>query len=139
MIENKMTHDELEKRLTAAPFHRWLGLKLLSMDEDGIKVGVTWREEFIVNPKGEYTHGGILATVIDTAADYALAAKLGAPIPTVDLRIDYHRPAMPGDLVVEARPIKLGASFSSAEAYVYDTKGKLLASGRGVYYSPPVK
>ena len=139
MAENKMTHAELEKRITVAPFHKWLGLKLLEIDENGIKVGVTWREEFVVNPAGRYTHGGILATVIDIAADYALAAKLGRPIPTVDLRIDYHRAAMPGDLVVEARPVKIGGSFSTAEAYVYDGDGKLLASGRGVYYSAPPK
>jgi uncharacterized protein (TIGR00369 family) len=139
MSENKMTHAELEERLTVAPFHKWLGLKLLSMDEDGIKVGVTWREEFVVNPAADYTHGGILAMVIDIAADYALAAKLGRPIPTVDLRVDYHRAARAGDLVVEARPIKLGGSFCTAEAYVYDANGKLLASGRGVYFSAPPK
>jgi uncharacterized protein (TIGR00369 family) len=77
-----------------------------------------------------------LATIIDVAADYALAAKLGAPIPTVDLRIDYHRAALEGELTVKAKVIKIGRTFSTAEAYVYDSDGKLLASGRGVYHSP---
>lgn len=139
MAENRMTFEELEARMTVAPFHRWLGLKLLSMDDGGIQVAVTWREEFAVNPDKHYTHGGILATVIDVAADYALCARFGRPVPTVDLRVDYHRAAMPGDLRVEARPIRIGSTFSSAEAYVYDRDDKLLASGRGVYYSAPPK
>lgn len=136
MAENKMTEVELQKRITLAPFHKWLGLKLVELNEDGIKVSVPWREEFVVNPKAGYTHGGILATLIDIASDYALAAKLGAPIPTVDLRVDYHRPAMPGVLTIAARPIKLGRTFSTAEAFVTDVEGVLLASGRGVYHSP---
>ncbi|MGY8998941.1 MAG: PaaI family thioesterase [Rhodospirillales bacterium] len=136
MSENKLSKEELQERITLAPFHRWLGLNVVDMNEDSIKLSVAWREEFVVNPKGGYTHGGILATIIDVAADYALAAKLGAPIPTVDLRIDYHRAAMQGDLMVEAHAIKIGRTFSTAEAYVYDVDGKLLASGRGVYHSP---
>ena len=136
MAENKMTKAELQERITLAPFHKWLGLELVEMSEDGIELSVPWREEFVVNPKAGYTHGGILAAVIDIAADYALAAKIGAPIPTVDLRVDYHRPAMPGVLTVEARLIKLGRTFSTAEAFVTDSEGALLASGRGVYHSP---
>jgi acyl-coenzyme A thioesterase PaaI-like protein len=113
-----MTETELQDRITLAPFHKWLGLELVEMGEDGIKLRVPWREEFVVNPKAGYTHGGILATIIDIAADYALAAKIGAPIPT------------------EARLIKLGRTFSTAEAFVTDSEGALLASGRGVYHSP---
>jgi len=138
MAENKLTKEELQERITLAPFHKWLGLNVVEMNDDGIIVSVAWREEFVVNPKGGYTHGGILATIIDVAADYALAAKLGAPIPTVDLRVDYHRAAMEGELTVKAQAIKIGRTFSTAEAYVYDADGKLLASGRGVYHSPPV-
>ena len=62
---------------------------------------------------------------------------LEGPIPTVDLRVDYHRPALQGERTVEGRVIKLGRTFSTAEAYVYDSEGALLASGRGVYHSPP--
>ena len=137
MAENKLTKEELQERITLAPFHKWLGLNVVEMNEGGIVISVAWREEFVVNPKGGYTHGGILATIIDVAADYALAAKLGAPIPTVDLRIDYHRAAMEGELTVEAKVIKMGRTFSTAEAYVYGADHKLLASGRGVYHSPP--
>ncbi len=136
MPENKLTEAELGERITRAPFHQWLGLSLKEMTDDGIKVNLPWREEFVVNAEVGYTHGGILATIIDIAADYALTAKLGVPLPTVDLRVDYHRAAMPGEITAEARMIKLGRTFCTAEAYVYDAEGKLLASGRGDYHAP---
>ena len=58
-------------------------------------------------------------------------------MPTVDLRVDYHAAAMPGDLTVKGRIVKAGGQFSTAEAYVYDAAGKLLASGRGTYFTAP--
>ncbi len=139
MAENKMTEAELRDRITQAPFHKWLGLDLAELTEDAIKLTVPWREEFVVNTKVGYTHGGVLASLIDIAADYALAAKLGGPIPTVDLRVDYHRPALKCTLTVTANVIRLGRTFSTAEARVFDADDALVASGRGVYHSPPPK
>jgi uncharacterized protein (TIGR00369 family) len=55
------------------------------------------------------------------------------------MRIDYHAAAMPGDLTVKGRVIKAGGQFSTAEAQVYDESGKLLASGRGTYFTAPPK
>ena len=110
----------------------WLGLELKELTEEGIVVSSKWREEFVVNAKAGYTHGGILATLIDTVADYALAAKLGGPLPTIDMRVDYHRAAK-GDMTVKGSVIKLGRGVCSAEAQVFDTDGNLVASGRGVY------
>ena len=136
MAENKMTRAELQKRITLAPFHQWLDIRVSEVNKDGIRINVPWREEFVVNPKRGYAHGGILATLIDIAADYALAVKIGTPVPTVDLRVDYHRAAMPGELTVEAHVLNLGRTFSTAEAMIYDPEGRLLASGRGVYHSP---
>jgi uncharacterized protein (TIGR00369 family) len=55
----------------------------------------------------------------------------------VDLRVDYHAAAMPGDLIVKGRVVKAGGQFSTSEAHVYDAAGKLLASGRGTYFTAP--
>ncbi|MBL25038.1 MAG: phenylacetic acid degradation protein [Rhodospirillaceae bacterium] len=135
MPENKMTAEELQDRIRQAPFHQWLDLNVTEVTEEDITVSIGWREEFVVNAERGYTHGGILATVIDVAADYALAVKLGRPLPTIDMRVDYHRPAMQGELTAKARVVKLGGSFCTAEAEIFDAAGKLLASGRGVYFS----
>ena len=117
MVANKLNKEELQERIRQAPFHRWLDLNVTHVTEEGIVVSVGWREEFVVNAERGYSHGGILATVIDVAADYALAAKLGRPIPTIDMRVDYHRPAMQGELTAKARVIKLGGSFCTCLLY----------------------
>lgn len=133
MPENKLNREQLHERIVQAPFHQWLGLEVTEVDEDGILIRIPWREEFVVNTAVGYAHGGILATIIDVAGDYALAAKLGRPYPTVDMRVDYHRAATEGDMFARAKVVKLGKLFSVAEASVYDAENRLLASGRGVY------
>jgi uncharacterized protein (TIGR00369 family) len=116
-----------------SPFHAWLGVHLVRLDADGIEIAMPWREEFVSHPTVRYTHGGILAALIDLAADYAIAAKLGRGVPTVDMRVDFHKAAMPGPLIAKARVIKLGGTLATAEAQVFDDSGALVASGRGAY------
>ena len=137
MAEAHFTMDSLEQRLAAGPFNRWLGFKVLKMDESGLELKATWREEWVVNPDRRYTHGGILAAIIDVAADYAIAVQIGRPVPTIDIRVDYHKAAMPGDLIAKAKVVRSGGQYSTAEAYVYDSEGALVASGRGTYYTAP--
>lgn len=139
MTEAGMTIEKLQHLITRGPFNRWLDFTILKMDDDGIEVKAAWREEWIVNPDRRYTHGGILAAIIDVAADYAIAAQIGRPAPTIDIRVDYHKAAMPGDLTAKARVVRMGSQYSTAEAYVYDSEGALIASGRGTYFTVPPK
>jgi uncharacterized protein (TIGR00369 family) len=139
MSEAGLTLEELQERLTRGPFNRWLNFKVLKVDGDGIEVKATWREEWVVNPDRRYTHGGILAAIIDVAADYAIAARLGRPVPTIDIRVDFHKAAMPGDLIAKARVIRMGSHYSTAEASLYDQDGGMVASGRGTYFTAPPK
>lgn len=139
MPDNVVSAEKLQERLSANPFNAWMGLKILNLDEDSIEIGLVWREEMISNPEVRRTHGGILSALVDAAADFMVAAKVGAPAPTVDLRVDFHRAAAPGDLRAVGRMIRLGGTFSTAEAVVYDGDGKLIASGRGLYYTAPPK
>src|SRR5688572_16793534 len=139
MSEAKFTIESLEQRLATGPFNRWLGFKVLQMDENGLELKATWREDWVVNPERRYTHGGILASIVDVAADYAIAVQLGRPVPTIDIRVDYHKAAMPGDLVAKARVVRLGSQFSTAEASLYDQEGALVASGRGTYFTAAPK
>ena len=129
--------ESLQELITRGPFNRWLNFTFLRADEEGIELEVGWREEWVVNPDRRYTHGGILAAIVDTAADYAIAANLGRPVPTISVRVDYHKAAMPGDLTARAHVVRMGSQYSTAEAYVYDTEDKLVASGRGTYFTAP--
>ena len=139
MAEAPVTLEKLQQLIARGPFNRWLNFTILKMDADGIEVKAAWREEWVVNPDRRYTHGGILAAIVDVAADYAIAAQLGRPVPTIDLRVDYHKAAMPGDLTVKAKIVRSGSQYSTAEAYVYDSEGALIASGRGTYFTASPK
>jgi uncharacterized protein (TIGR00369 family) len=138
-MTEKLTPAAVEAMLTRGPFHQWLGLRVQKVDEEGIELTATWREEWVVNPDRRYTHGGILAALVDLTADWALVAHTGRGVPTIDMRVDYHRAAMPGDLTAKGRIVKRGGQFSVAEASIYDKDGALLASGRGVYLTAPPK
>jgi uncharacterized protein (TIGR00369 family) len=136
-MPDDMTVEKVQALITRAPYHQWLGLAVTALHDDGIELKATWREEWVVNPDRRYTHGGVLAALVDLAADWAMVKKTGRGVPTIDLRVDYHAAAMPGDLIAKGRVIRFGGQVSTAEAQVFDKGGKLLASGRGTYFTAP--
>jgi uncharacterized protein (TIGR00369 family) len=139
MTSEEITLERVQELVTRGPFHQWLGLRVVAVHDDGIELTAKWREEWVVNPDRGYTHGGVLATLVDLAADWAMVKKLGRGVPTIDLRVDYHAAAMPGDLTARGKVVRLGGQFSTAEASIYDAKGKLIVSGRGTYFTAPPK
>jgi uncharacterized protein (TIGR00369 family) len=134
-MSQEMTIERVQTMITRAPYHQWLGLKVDAVLDDGIELTATWREEWVVNPEQRYTHAGVLAALIDLTADWAMIKKLERPVPTIDLRVDFHSPALPGDLSCRGKIVKVGSQFSCSESFVFDASGKLLASGRGTYLS----
>ena len=139
MNATRPTLEQLQALTSRGPFNQWLSFTFVKADDDGIEVKAAWREEWVVNPDRKYTHGGILAAIVDVAADYAIAAQVGRPVPTIDIRVDYHKAAMPGDLTAKAKVVRMGSQYSTAEASVYDKDGALVASGRGTYFTAPPK
>jgi uncharacterized protein (TIGR00369 family) len=138
-MSEQVTLEQVQTLITRAPFHQWLGLTVLAVGDDSVEIKATWREEWVVNVERRYTHGGILAALIDLAADFALIKQTGRGVPTIDMRIDYHRAAMPGDLIARGKVVRAGSQFSTAEAEIFDLDGKLIASGRGTYFTAPPK
>lgn len=128
---------DVQEKLLQGPFHQWLGLQVQEVKQGEIILLAPFRDEWVVNPTGGYIHGGVLATLVDLTADWALVAWTGKGVPTLDIRVDYHRAAR-GDLHVKGRVIKVGKQVSSAEAWVYDSEQRLVASGRGLYAMPAV-
>jgi len=139
MSEEAIGIEKLQQLITRGPFNQWLNFTVLKVADEGIEIKAIWRDEWVVNPERRYTHGGILAAIVDVAADYALAAKVGRPVPTIDLRVDYHKAAMPGDITAKGRVVRMGSQYSTAEAYLYDSEGALVASGRGTYLTAALK
>ena len=60
-----------------------------------------------------------LAALVDLAADWAMVTRTGRGVPTIDMRVDYHAAAMPGDLTVKGRVVK-------ARRAVLDRRGACL-------------
>jgi uncharacterized protein (TIGR00369 family) len=129
--------EDVQTMISRSPYLHWLGLKVLALGHNAIEAKATWREEWVANPAIGQTQGGILAALIDFAADYALMGSLGRPVPTIDLRVDYHRMATKGDLTVKGAVIKAGRQFSVCEAQIFDEGGRLIASGRGAFLTAP--
>lgn len=124
---------DVQKVVDRSPFLSWLGLKVLSLEDDEISVFATWRPEWVANPDRGQTQGGILGSLIDFAANFALFFQMRRPVLTIDLRIDYHRMATQGNLLAKGRVVKVGKTVSVCEAEIFDEAGKLVASGRGSF------
>jgi uncharacterized protein (TIGR00369 family) len=138
-MSEKISLEQVQSLVTRGPFHQWLGLQVVALHDDGIELKATWREEWVVNPDRRYTHGGLLATLVDLGADWAMVSKTGRGVPTITLHVDYHAPAMPGDLTIRGKIVRMGGQFSTAEARVFDGEGRLVASGRGTYLTAAPK
>lgn len=136
MSEPKMSIDAMNRRLSSTAYGAWLGMQILDYRDDLLILEVPWRAEFSGTPDNDNIHGGVLAAVLDSAGSYALAAHVGKPLYTIDLRIDYHRPVGRGTMRVEARVIRAGRRMATAEASIYNSDDKLAASGRGLYVVP---
>lgn len=132
-----LTLEQIQELITRAPYHKWLGLKVIAVHDDGIEVKATWREDWVVNLERGFTHGGILAALVDLGADWAMIRKLGRAVPTIDMRVDYHAVALPGDLTIKGQIVRMGSQFSVSEARIFSADGRLLASGRGTYLTAP--
>ena len=132
-----MKHDpeNLADLLQIAPFHRWLGLKIVQQSNDHLELEMPWRDELVSNPAIGAVHGGILASLIDLTGLYTIIAAGGIAKATADLRVDYHRAATKGPLRATGQVIKLGKTISTADTRILDDDDRLVASGRGTYLS----
>ena len=125
----------LRDKLAEGRFQNFMRLELLDHDAatGAVTLRAPWREEFERGPGTLQWHGGPLAALIDIAGDFALIAKLGRGVPTIDLRIDYLRPAVDTDLVARARALRTGRSIGVVDIEVSDKTGRVVAVGRGGY------
>lgn len=125
--------ESFQRSLDISPFQRWLGLQVEQVEDGRLTIGVDWRDEFVSHPQYRTMHGGILASLIDLGGLYAILTTGATATATVDLRVDYHRPASGERVRSVSQIIKLGSKVSSAGTEIYGASGQLLASGRGVY------
>ncbi|MCP5431803.1 MAG: PaaI family thioesterase [Alphaproteobacteria bacterium] len=88
--------------LDAIPHARALGLALRAFGEARAVIALPYDPRLVGNPATGVLHGGAITTLLDTVcgmAAYAALTRLRT-MATLDLRIDYMRPATPGATVV---------------------------------------
>jgi uncharacterized protein (TIGR00369 family) len=124
------------------PHNRALGLRLIDFDapEPGraeAVIRVPYNPEFIGNPETGVLHGGVVTSLIDATASSAVFLALSQPtrIATLDLRIDYLRPANPNvDLIARGVCYKVTRMIAFARAMVYhESDENPVASAAGTF------
>lgn len=129
----QLTADELQSRLSRNHLARWMGLRVVHAAAGQIRLSSPWRDEFISNPDHHFAHGGILATLLDTAGSYAVATLLGRPAQTIDMRVDFLRPGFESELMADANVLHFGRTVASVDASVFNRENRVLATGRMVF------
>lgn len=129
-------------------FNRVLGLRIVQMQPELVIGRIPMRPELV----GHYTfnrlHGGVISAGLDAMAGLAVMAAIGArhmdeapaqrlqrfgKLGTIDLRIDYLRPAVGEGFELRAEVIRLGSRVASTRMEFLGAEGRLLASGAGAY------
>ena len=119
-----------------SPYMRFLGLQLVRAEKGVVEIRLPFRDEFLRDDGSDWLHGGVVSALIDIVGDYAVITEVGVGVHTIDLRVDYLRPARRGDLVGVGRTLRVGRTVSVADVEVRDAGGEIVAVGRGVYASP---
>ena len=112
-----------------------LGLEVVDMEADGAAVELVATEQHL-NPHGT-VHGGAIATLVDTAMGAAVRrVDTGDEAPvTIEMKVTYLQPAMPGRLRAEATIRRRGHRIVIAEVDVVDADGEAVAHGIGTFTS----
>ena len=135
MTDQPLGKDEIQERLGHSPFIELLNLTVLAADpaSQQLVVRAAMRPEFERGRGSGQGHGGPIAAIIDTVGDFALVMSLGRPLPTVNFRVDYLRPAIDTALIVTATVRRSGRMVGVVDIDVADEAGRVLAIGRATY------
>jgi uncharacterized protein (TIGR00369 family) len=135
MSTEPLSKEALQERLAHSTFIDFMGLVVISADPAAQEVVMRapMRPEFERGKGSGQWHGGPMAAVIDTVGDFALVMLVGRPLPTINFRVDYLRPAIDTALVVTARVRRAGRSVGVVDIDVANEAGQLLAIGRATY------
>ena len=120
----------LKEMALDASYPRLIGMAMDDIVIDRATIGLELDPQRHLQPFG-IVHGGVLATLIDTATFWAAFLRLppDAGLVNIDLKLNYLQPAIAGRLTATGRCIRPGRTLSYTEAHVYDAGGELLARG----------
>ena len=121
--------EVISEVVNQSPYFALLSMKIKNL-EWGTAVLEVDLEEKHLQPFG-YVHGGLIASVIDATAFWAVfpQVKDGLGLTTVEIKVNYLAPVKEGKLVAKGRCIKIGKTLALGEAYINSAEGNLVAHG----------
>lgn len=137
----KMTADDSLQRASefagAVPHNRALGITVLEFSRAHAVFELPYRSDLVGNPDSGVLHGGAITALLDGTSGAAVFAALPEliPIATLDLRIDYLRPAEPNRAVrchATCYHLTRNVAFTRAVAY-HDTIDDPIAHSVGTF------
>ncbi len=120
-----------EGRIPPPPIAMLIDMRIVEVSE-GRVVFAAQPAEFHYNPLGA-VHGGLAATLLDSALGCAIHSTLpaGTSFTTLEIKVNYLRPMTreTGLVYSEGKVIHVGGRVATAEGRITDADGKLYAHG----------
>ena len=131
--------SKLINMVNTSPYPKHLRMQLASISVDQAVVKLN-TEQCHLQPFG-IVHGGVLATLIDTATFWSVFLRLpeDAGLVNIDLKLNYLKSISSGLIIAQGRCIRAGRTINYAEASVKDKEGNLIAHGTSTLMVLPGK
>ena len=123
----------LLKRIYAIPIMETLKIEVLTLDEGYCETRIPRKPDY--DGVFESFHGGLLMTIADTTACYAILTQTGpdAKLTTTDMNIRFLAPCFT-DVIARARVIKLGRTLCPVAVDLYDADDRQVAVAQVSYF-----
>ena len=113
----------LSTRILTSGHSGWLGLRYVGHGDAWVELELPWRADLVGETGGETLASGPIVSLIDMASGMSIWQRRGtfAPIATLDLRVDYMRPARSHrPVVAHANCYRLTRSAAFVRGYAHD-------------------